>query len=74
MYTNNLTVTDGKVDYELVPEGVKIYTATWPMGAGSFALDPFTWKYGAPENRVVMRLNEIPIEEFLNSFGKVCER
>lgn len=62
-------LVNGAVEYELVPEGVKIYSATWPMGVGSFVLDPFTWKYGAPENRVVMRLNEIPIEEFLNSVG-----
>lgn len=60
---------NGTVEYELVSNGVKIYDANWPIGAGAFALDPFTWVYGADENRVVMRLNEIPIEQFLNSVG-----
>jgi hypothetical protein len=60
---------NGSVEYELVTNGVKIHNANWPIGAGAFALDPFTWTYNAPENRVVMRLNEIPIEEFLNNVG-----
>ena len=64
-----LPLEDGTIEYELVPEGVKIYSARWPLNVGAFELDPFTWRYGADENRVVMRLNEISIDELLDSVG-----
>lgn len=64
-----LPLEDGTIEYELVPEGVKIYSARWPLNIGAFELDPFTWRYGADENRVVMRLNDISIDELLQTFG-----
>jgi len=61
---------NGIVEYSLLPEGIKINSAVWPIGTvGTFALDPFIWRYGADENRVVMRMNEIPIQEILSSAG-----
>ena len=64
-----IPLKDGTIEYELVPEGVKIYSAKWPLNIGAFELDPFTWIYGAEENRVVMRLNDISIDELLQTFG-----
>jgi hypothetical protein len=64
-----IPLEDGIIEYELVPEGVKIYSAQWPLNVGAFELDPFTWRYGADENRVVMRLNDISIDELLQSVG-----
>lgn len=64
-----IPLEDGTIEYELVPEGVKIYSAQWPLNVGAFELDPFTWRYGADENRVVMRLNDISIDELLQSVG-----
>jgi len=65
-----LPMENGIVEYSLLPEGIKINSAVWPIGTvGTFALDPFIWRYGADENRVVMRMNEIPIQEILSSAG-----
>lgn len=64
-----IPLEDGTIEYELVPEGVKIYSAQWPLNVGAFELNPFTWRYGADENRVVMRLNDISIDELLQSVG-----
>jgi hypothetical protein len=64
-----IPLEDGTIEYELVPEGVKIYSARWPLNVGAFELDPFIWRYGADENRVVMRLNDISIDELLQSVG-----
>lgn len=64
-----LPLEDGTIEYELVPEGVKIYSARWPLNVGAFELDPFTWRYGADENRVVMRLKDISINELLQTVG-----
>jgi len=64
-----IPLDNGTIEYELVPEGVKIYDARWPLNLGAFELDPFTWIYGADENRVVMRLDDISINELLQTFG-----
>ena len=64
-----IPLDDGIIEYELVPEGVKIYSALWPLNLGAFELDPFTWLYGAEENRVVMRLDDVSINELLQTFG-----
>ena len=60
---------DGVIDFELVDEGVKIYSAKWPIEHGFFSLDPFTWKYGAEENRLTLRLSDVELGEFMQSMG-----
>jgi len=64
-----IPLQDGVIDFELVDGGVKIYSAQWPVGGGFFSLDPFTWKYGAPENRLVMRLSDVQLGEFMETMG-----
>ena len=60
---------NGTLAFNLVPEGVKVDSANWPIGTGAFALDPFTWVYAAEENRVTMRVKDIALSDFLNNFG-----
>lgn len=60
---------NGELAFTLVPEGVKVDAADWPIGNGAFALDPFTWLYSAEENRVTMRVKDIALSDFLNNFG-----
>ena len=60
---------NGTMSFTLVPEGVKVDSADWPIGNGSFALDPFTWLYAAEENRVIMRIKDIALSDFLDNFG-----
>jgi len=60
---------DGVIEFELIPDGVKVYNARWPMGSGAISLEPFDWLYSAAENRVVMRVEKVSLGEFLNDVG-----
>ncbi len=60
---------NGVVEFELIPDGVKVYNARWPLGAGAISLDPFDWLYSAAQNRVVMRMEKVSLGEFLNDVG-----
>jgi hypothetical protein len=60
---------NGVLTFTLVPDGVKVDAAEWPIGNGAFALDPFTWIYAAEENRVTMRVKDIALSDFLNNFS-----
>jgi len=60
---------NGVVTFNLVPEGVRVDAADWPIGNGSFSLDPFTWIYAAEENRVTMRVKDVALGDFLNDIG-----
>lgn len=60
---------DGEMTYALVPEGVVISRAIFPLGEGKVSFDPFTWIYGAPENRVTLRVSEVEVGDFLKGFG-----
>jgi len=64
-----IPLQDGVIEFELIDDGVKIYSAKWPIGAGFFSLDPFTWQYGAEENRLVLRLSDVQLGEFMESMG-----
>lgn len=60
---------NGVLSFTLVPEGVQVASAVWPIGSGAFVLDPFTWLYAAEENRVIMRVKDIALSDVLNNFG-----
>jgi len=64
-----LPLENGTVEYELIPNGVKIYSARWPMGDGFVVIDPTTWKFDAEENRVTLRVEQVSLGEFLAQFG-----
>jgi len=60
---------NGTIEFELIPDGVKVYNARWPLGSGAISLEPFDWLYSAPENRVVMRMEAVSLGEFLDGIG-----
>ena len=60
---------NGVIEFEIIPDGVKVYSARWPLGNGSISLDPFDWLYSAPENRVTMRISNVSLGEFLKDIG-----
>lgn len=60
---------NGELTYALVPEGVAISRAVFPLGEGQVSFDPFTWIYGAPENRVTLRVSEVEVGDFLKGIG-----
>jgi len=60
---------NGVIEFEMIPDGVKVYSARWPLGDGFFSLDPFEWLYSNEVNRVVMRIENVSIGEFLKDVG-----
>ena len=60
---------NGVIEFEMIPDGVKVYSARWPLGDGFFSLDPFEWLYSNDVNRVVMRIENVSIGEFLKDVG-----
>ena len=60
---------NGVIEFEVIPDGVKVYSARWPLGAGFLSLDPFEWLYSNETNRVVMRIENVSIGEFLKDVG-----
>ncbi|MGB3455839.1 MAG: YdbH domain-containing protein, partial [Litorimonas sp.] len=57
---------DGLLTYALVEDGVDISRAVFPLGEGTVSFDPFVWTYGAPENRVTLRVAGVEVGEFLS--------
>ncbi len=60
---------NGVMTYRLIPDGVVVDAANWPVGNGRLSLDPFTWTYTAEENRVTMRVEDISLGDFLEDVG-----
>lgn len=60
---------NGELVYALVADGVEISEALFPFGEGRVSFDPFTWVYGAEENRIVLRVAGVEIGEFLKDIG-----
>lgn len=60
---------NGVVTYALVEDGVDISSALFPFGEGRISFDPFIWTYGAPENRVTLRVSDVQVAEFLKDIG-----
>lgn len=61
---------NGTLEFELIPDGVKVYSAHWPLGTGAIELEPFDWLYSAAENRVVMRMDKVSLGNFLDKIGE----
>lgn len=61
---------NGELIYALVPEGVSIASAIFPLGDGQVSFDPFNWSYGAEENRATLRVSEVEVGDFLKGFGE----
>ncbi len=60
---------NGVIEFEIIPDGVKVYSARWPLGEGFLSLDPFEWLYSNEVNRVEMRIENVSIGEFLKDVG-----
>lgn len=56
---------NGVMTYRLISDGIVVESAKWPIGEGWLTLDPFTWRYLAEENRVVMRVENISLNDIL---------
>ena len=64
-----LPLENGRIEYEFIPDGIKIHSARWPLGAGFVSMEPAIWLYTAPENKVTLRVEKVAISDFLNGAG-----
>ncbi|MEP1229780.1 MAG: YdbH domain-containing protein [Litorimonas sp.] len=69
LFDPGIPLQDGIIDFELIDGGVNIFSAKWPIEDGFFSLDPFTWEYGARENRLTMRLSDVELSNFMENIG-----
>ena len=56
---------NGTMSYRLISDGIIVESAKWPIGKGALSLDPFTWRFLAEENRVIMRVENISLNDVL---------
>lgn len=69
LFDPGFPLAEGQFEFEIIPDGVKLYSARWPLGDGVISLDPTEWIYSAPQNRVTLRLKDIGLGQFLNNIG-----
>ena len=60
---------EGEIEFEAIPDGIRIESARWPVGTGAISLDPAIWLYTAAENRMTLRVDNVSISEFLGDLG-----
>jgi len=65
-----LPLSNGVVDYALIPDGVQIRSARWPIGGGYISMRPMSWLYSAAENRVTLDVENVSVGAFVDrDFG-----
>jgi len=65
-----LPLENGTFEYELIPEGIRIHSASWPLGDGRIALEPLTWEYAAALNTAVLVIDGVGMDAFLDALGQ----
>jgi len=68
-FNPGFALENGELTYALVEEGVAISRAQFPLGDGQVSFDPFTWIYGAAENRVTLRVGGVEVGDFLSGLS-----
>ncbi len=60
---------NGVAEFEIIPDGINIESAKWPIGDGFISLDKTSWLYSAPKNRVALRVDDVSLGDFLKDVG-----
>ena len=68
-FNPGVNLVDGVIEYELVEDGVNFISAKWPLANGFITIDPTIWTFNAPENRVVLRIEDVSVGAFLGDSG-----
>ena len=66
---------DGTVKFEIVPDGIRIDEALWPVkseahGDGKIYISPLLWRFGNVENQAVVNVENLSLGELLKDIGK----
>ena len=60
---------DGEIEFELLPGKMKIHRAEWVLGNGVIFIEPLIWDFEANENRAVLAVENVPIQDVLKKAG-----
>lgn len=64
-FNPGVALQNGTVEYELQPDGLQIHSAIWPMEGGAVSLSPTRWRYNAEQNRVELKIQDVPVSAFV---------
>lgn len=70
LFDPGFPLENGSFEFEIIPDGIRLYSANWPLGGGMISVDPTDWIYNAPKNQVTMRLSDISMQSLTDSLGK----
>lgn len=56
---------EGEVEFELLPGKMKIHRAEWAVGEGSIYIEPLLWDFEALENRAVLAVDNVVIQDVI---------
>jgi hypothetical protein len=56
---------NGEIEFELLQGAMKIHRAEWPAAGGRIYIEPLTWSFAAEENKAVLVLDNIPIQDMI---------
>ena len=70
LFDPGLPLPDGEIVYELLPEGIRVHAAVWPLGDGEVRLEPLVWEYAAEVNTAVLVIDGVSLQAFLDSYGQ----
>lgn len=68
-FNPGVPLENGTMTYELIPNGVQIVEAKWPMGSGSINFDPVVWRFDRQKNRVVLSVNAVELGDLIGELG-----
>ena len=68
-FNPGIALENGTITYELIPDGVRIAKAVWPMGKGEIALEPTVWSFTDVKNRVVLAIENVELGDLLGDIG-----
>ncbi len=66
---------DGTIKFEIVPEGIKLHQAQWPIAntegpMGNIFISPTLWRVGNVENLMTINVENVGLETVLAGVGK----
>jgi len=67
-------LNNGTVKFEMVPEGIRIDQALWPVISaeqekGQVYVEPLLWKFGNVENRAVVQVENLSLGDIVDGLG-----
>lgn len=67
-------LNDGTIKFEMVPEGVRISEAIWPVMSidqqeGRIYIEPLLWRFGDVENRAVVMVENLSLGTIIDGLG-----